>query len=160
MFESRERLTEEVKGLLDAFRALGEGRYACILEPKGLLFESAEPEDDGEWMLRRFLEQRTGALFRIPAALASGEEMEDLFADWEGDAFFLAFINLRVALVVACPDPEPLKAQAERPLRALADRLFRLNPAWRLDEKGRGLFMGRARLDMVVVGRPDEAEAG
>lgn len=153
MFESRERLTQDVRGLLDSLRALGRGRYACLLEPKGLLFESAEPEGDGQWMLRRFLEQRTEALFRIPAAMASGEEMEDLFADWEDDGFFLAFINGRVALVVACPDPEPLKGQAERPLRALADRLFRLNPAWRLDEKGRGLFFGRARLDMVVVGR-------
>ena len=153
MFESRERLAEEVRGLLDAFRALGDGRFACLLEPKGLLFESAEPEAEGHWMLRRFLEQRAEALFRIPAAMASGEEMEDVFADWGDDGFFLAFINGRVALVVACPDPERLKEQAEPPLRALADRLFRMNAAWRLDEKGRGLFLGRARLDLIVVGR-------
>jgi len=153
MFESRERLGEEIRGLLDAFRARGDGRFACLLEPKGLLFESAEPDAEGHWMLRRFLEQRTEALFRIPAAMASGEEMEDVFADWEEDGFFLAFINGRVALVVTCADPEKLKEQAEPPLRALADRLFRLNAAWRLDEKGRGLFLGRARLDMIVVGR-------
>lgn len=110
-------------------------------------------------MLRRFLEQRTEALFRIPAALAEGAEMEDVFADWEADGFFLAFVNGRVALVVACPDPEKLKEQAEPPLRALVDRLFRLNAAWRLDEKGRGLFLGRARLDMIVVGRADDAKA-
>jgi hypothetical protein len=84
--------------------------------------------------------------------MASGEVTEDVFADWEGDGFFLAVINGRVAMVVACADPEALKALAEPPLRALADRLFRLNAAWRLDEKGRGLFLGRARLDMIVVG--------
>jgi len=153
VFESRERLGEEIHGLLDALRDLGAGRYACVLEPKGLVFETAEPEGAGEWMLRRFLEQRTEALFRIPGALAGGDAMEDVFADWEDDAFFLAFINGRVALVVACPDPEALKERAERPLRALADRLFRYNAAWRLDERGRGLFLGRARLDIVVVGR-------
>jgi hypothetical protein len=159
MFESRDRLTEEIGGLLDAFRTLGGGRYACLLEPKGRLpFESAESESEGHWMLRRFLEQRTEALFRLPAAMASGEPMEDVFADWEDDAFFLAFINGRVALVVACPDPEALKEQAERPLRALADRLFRYNAAFRLDEKGRGLFLGRARLDMIVIGRAEGAE--
>jgi hypothetical protein len=159
MFESRDRLAEEIGGLLDAFRTLGGGRYACLLEPKGRLpFESAMPESEGHWMLRRFLEQRTEALFRIPAALASSEVMEDVFADWEDDAFFLAFINGRVALVVACPDPEALKEQAERPLRALADRLFRYNAAFRLDEKGRGLFVGRARLDMIVIGRAGSGE--
>ena len=158
MFESRERLEEEIHGLLDALRALGDGRFACLLEPKGLLFESAEPEAEGHWMLRRFLEQRTEALFRIPAALASGGPTEDVFADWEADGFFLAFVNGRVALV-SCPDPEKLKEQAELPLRALVDRLFRLNAAWRLDEKGRGLFLGRARLDMIVVGRAGDREA-
>jgi hypothetical protein len=159
MFESRERLEEEIHGLLDALRALGDGRFACLLEPKGLLFESAEPAAEGHWMLRRFLEQRTDALFRIPAALASGGPTEDVFADWEADGFFLAFVNGRVALVVACPDPEKLKEQAEPPLRALVDRLFRLNAAWRLDEKGRGRFLGRARLDMIVVGRAGDREA-
>jgi hypothetical protein len=158
MFESRDRLAEEIGGLLDAFRSLGGGRYACVLEPKGLRFESAEPESEGHWMLRRFLEQRTEALFRLPAAMATGEAMEDVFADWEDDAFFLAFINGRVALVVACPDPEGLKEQAERPLRALADRLFRYNAAFRLDEKGRGIVLGRARLDMIVVGRAGSGE--
>jgi hypothetical protein len=29
-----------------------------------------------------------------------------------------------------------------------------MNPAWRLDARGRGLFFGRARLDTVVIGRP------
>jgi len=159
VFESRDRLAEEIGGLLDAFRDLGAGRYACLLEPKGRLpFESAMPESEGHWMLRRFLEQRTEALFRLPAAMAANEPMEDVFADWDDDAFFLAFINGRVALVVACPDPEALKEQAEVPLRALADRLFRYNAAYRLDEKGRGIFLGRARIDMIVIGRAEGGE--
>jgi hypothetical protein len=159
MFESREKLSEEIAGFLDGFRAQGGGRFACILERKGVLFESAAPEGDGEWMLRRFLEQRAEALFRLPAAMAAGEAMDDVFADWEGDGFFLAVINGRVALVVACPDPEALKARAEPPLRALADRLFRLNASWRLDESGRGLFLGRARLDLIVIGPAGEPPA-
>jgi hypothetical protein len=40
-----------------------------------------------------------------------------------------------------------------RPLEVLADRLFRLDSSYRLDEQGRGLFFGSARLDMVVIGR-------
>ena len=62
-------------------------------------------------------------------------------------------------MVGACAprvDPEAERAQVlvERPLHALADRLFRLEPSWRIDEKGRGLFLSRPRLDLVVVGRP------
>jgi hypothetical protein len=153
VFESNDQLAREIRGLLDAFRDLADGRYACLLEARGLLFESAESESEGHWMLRRFLEPRTEALFRLPEAMASGGPVDDVFADWEDDAFFLAFINGRVALVVACPDPEGLKEEAERPLRALADRLFRYNAAWRLDEKGRGILAGRARLDMIVIGQ-------
>ena len=59
------------------------------------------------------------------------------------DEFLLAFVNGKVALVVACPDAERAQGEVLRPLRALADRLFRLNAAWRVDEKGRGLFFGR-----------------
>ena len=47
-----------------------------------------------------------------------------------------------------------LSAQGEKLLHALVDRLLRYNSAWRLDEKGRGLFFGSPRLDVVVVGRP------
>jgi hypothetical protein len=160
VFESTARLADDVRGLLEALRTLGRGRYAVVFEPKGILFESTEPETSGHWVLRRFLEQRTEALFRIPAGLASGGEMEDAFADWsapageEEDEFYLAFLNGRVGLLVACPDAEALKAQADEPLRVLADRLLRYNAAWRLDEKGRGLFFGQPRLDVVVVGRP------
>ncbi len=159
MFESSARLADDVRGLLDALRTLGQGRYAVVFDEKAILFESP-PETAGHWVLRRFLEGRTQALFRIPAGLASGGEMEDVFADWsapageEEDEFFLAFLNGRVGLLVACPDAEALKAQANEPLRVLADRLLRYNAAWRLDEKGRGLFFGQPRLDVVVVGRP------
>jgi hypothetical protein len=160
MFESSARLADEVRGLLDALRTLGRGRYAVVFDHKAILFESTEPDTTGHWVLRRFLEQRTEALFRIPAGLASGGEMEDVFADWsapageEEDEFFLAFLNGRVGLLVACPDAEALKAESDEALRALADRLLRYNAAWRLDEKGRGLFFGQPRLDVVVVGRP------
>jgi hypothetical protein len=160
MFESSARLADDVRGLLDALRTLARGRYAVVFDHKAILFESTEPDTTGHWVLRRFLEQRTEALFRLPAGLASGGEMEDVFADWsapageEEDEFFLAFLNGRVGLLVACPDAEALKAESEKALHALADRLLRYNAAWRLDEKGRGLFFGQPRLDVVVVGRP------
>ena len=160
MFESSTRLAADARGLLDSIRDLARGRYAAVFDPRGLVFESAEAEATGHWVLRRFLEQRTEALFRVPAALAAGREMEDVFAEWtapageEEDEFYLAFLNGRVALVVACPDAESLKVQADELLRALVDRLLRYNSAWRLDEKGRGLFVGQPRLDVVVVGRP------
>ncbi len=82
--------------------------------------------------------------------------MDDIFADWNQDQFFLAFINGRVALVVACPDAERAKQRSSRPLRTLAGRLLRLNPAHRVDARGRGLFFGSPRLDLVVVGEPED----
>lgn len=160
MFESTERLAEDVRALLEAIRDLGEGRYAAVFEPKGLVFESAGTGPGEPWVLRHFLEQRTEALFRIPAALAAGTDLEDVFAEWTvpvgepEDEFLLAFLNGRVMLVVACPDAESLKSRVDEPLRVLADRLLRYNSAWRLDEKGGGVFFGRPRLDIVVVGRP------
>jgi hypothetical protein len=156
VFESSRRLSAEVLELLDAVRGLGGGRYACVVEPKGILFESPEPEDRGAWALRRFLEEKCAALFAIPRALADGTAMEDAFADWQEDEFFLAFINGRVALVVACPEAEPLRARAFPLLKVLADRLFRYNETYRLDPEGRGLFFGRPRLDIVVVGGAHE----
>lgn len=161
MFESRERLLEDVVGLLGACRGAAGGRYACVLDPKGVLYEHGS-EDGGHWVLRQYLEKRAGALFGLPQAMAAGGEMSDAFAEWESpagepvDEFLLAFINGKVAVVVACPEAEKAQGLVDRPLRALADRLFRLNPSWRLDEKGRGLFLSRPRLDVVVVGRPSE----
>jgi len=153
MFESASRLREDVLGLLGALRSLGEGRYAALFDPHGALLETPE---GGEWALRSFVDESAGALFRIPAALHSGEEMEDVFAEWTQDQFFLAFVNGRVGVIVACPDAKGLEEQSGKLLAALVDRLLRLNAGWRLDETGRGLLAGRPRLDTVAIGRPEE----
>ena len=142
--------------LLEAVRGLAGGRYACIVEPAGILFESPEPEEREAWALRRFLEEKCTALFAIPRALADGTSMDDVFAEWQEDEFFLAFVNGRVAVVVACPEAEPLRARAFPLLKVLADQLFRYNETYRLDPEGRGLFFGRPRLDIVVVGGAHE----
>jgi hypothetical protein len=154
MFESREKLESEIRKLLGALRALGDGRYAALIEPRGVLFDDAPAEAPPPWPLRRLLEQRAQRLFAIPAALTSTREAEeDVFADCEDDGFFLVFVNGRVAVVVACPDPESLEKEAGRIVRVLVDRLVRYNTAWRADERGRGLFFSRPRLDTVVVSR-------
>ncbi len=156
MFESHEKLASEIQNLLGALRALGDGRYACLLEPRGgVLFDDTDPAANPPWPLRQFLERRTKALFAIPAQLVSEAGVEeDAFAEWEDDGFFLVFVNGRVAVVVACPDPEALEKEAGRLLKVLVDRMIRYNAAWRADEKGRGLFFSRPRLDTVVVPRP------
>jgi len=152
VFESSSVLTREIGDLLHAVRVESEGRYAAIVEPKGILFEDAE-EAEGGWMLRRFLEQRAAALFEIPQALAGEGPSQDVFEDWTEDEFLLVFVNGRVALVVACPSAESAKQRTDKALRALVDRLLRYNETWRVDARGRGLFLGRPRLDLVVVGR-------
>jgi hypothetical protein len=156
VFESSRRLSGELLELLEAIRGLAAGRYACLVEPKGIVFESPEPEGREAWALRRFLEDRCAALFAIPKAMAEGTALDDAFEAWHQDEFFLAFINGRVALVVACPDAESLRERAFPLLKALADRLFRYNETYRLDPEGRGFFFGRPQLDIVVVGGPHE----
>jgi hypothetical protein len=159
LFESRERLESDVRGLLAAILRANDGRHALVFDTKGVLFESSE-EGAPAWMIRRYVEERIPALFALPAAMAEGTASEDVFAGWEAppdgepDEFLLAVLNGRVAVLLACPDAEKAQASALRPLRALADRLFRLNPAYRLDEGWRGLFLSRPRLDLVVIGRP------
>ncbi len=153
MFESKELLEEQILTLLDALRALGDGRYACLVEPGRILLETPPPEDAGDRALRQLIVDRLPGLFRVPEAMAGDGPTEDVFEDWDHDDFLLAFVNRRVAVVVACPEAERVRAQADRPLKALVDRLFRYNPAWRLDQKGRGLFLGRAQLDVIVAGR-------
>jgi hypothetical protein len=154
MFESSRRLHEEVSGLLEALRTLAEGRYAALFDKKGLLLETPQAGEQGEWALRGFVQKHAEALFRIPAALHDpSQEMDDTFEDWTDDEFFLAFVNGRVGLVVACPDAKRVEADSAELLRALVDRLLRLNPGWRTDEKGRGIFVGRPRLDTVAIGR-------
>jgi hypothetical protein len=76
MFESHEKLGGEIQRMLGALRGLGNGHYACLLEPKGVLFEDAE-EESAPWGLRRFLEERTEALFAIPRALHSETGVEE-----------------------------------------------------------------------------------
>jgi hypothetical protein len=154
MFESKGTLREDARRLLDALRELGEGRYAALFDAKGVLLESPNDAGEGGWRLRRFVQTSAEALFRVPAALHGGEEMSDLFEDLESDEFFLAFLNGRVGILVACRDAQRLEDESGKLLKVLADRLLRLNPAWRLDERGRGLFFGSPRLDTVVIGRP------
>ncbi len=153
MFESPSKLAEEISDLLLVVREVAGGRYACLVEPEKTLFEN--PSEGGHDLaaLQAFLEDRRSALFSLPSAMASEEPMEDVFAGWDRDEFFLAFLNGRVALVVACPEAARAQEQTERPLRALADRLLRYNPTYRMDGKGRGFFFGSPRLDLVVVGR-------
>ena len=153
MFESKVRLREDARRLLDALRELGEGRYAVLFDAKEVLLESPQDTSEG-WPLRRFVQSHAEALFHVPAALHGGEEMKDLFEDLEGDGFFLAFLNGRVGVLVTCPDAQRLEDEAGKLLKVLADRLLRLNPAWRLDERGHGLFFGSPRLDTVVISRP------
>lgn len=152
MFESRARLAQEIGGLLRALREVGDARYACLIDRKAVLFESA-PEEQPGWALRQFLEQRREALFTLPDAMAGEGPQTDMFEDWVEDDFFLAFLNGRVAVVVACPDAEALREPAQRLLKALSDRLFRYEPTYRLNAEGKGFFGGRARLDVVVVAR-------
>lgn len=158
MFESDARLREDVLGLLATIRDAAEARYVCVVDRTGVRFESAEPEE-GTWPSRQYLEGRLGRLFSIPQALATDTPIEDVFDEWQSpvgleDEFLLAFVNGKVGLVVVCPDAERLRDELRRPLQVLADRLLRLNASWRIDEKGRGLFFGRPRLDLVVIGRP------
>ena len=152
MFESKERLANEILRLLEGILGASGGRYACIMEPGRIHFEA--PAAEGKLLaLRQFLEERGKRVFRIPAGLAADASLEDAFEGWDHDDFFLAFVNGRVALVVACPEAEPVDAALQRALPALADRLLRFDESWRLDPEGRGLFFGSPRLDTVVVGR-------
>ena len=151
MFESGDRLRADVLTLMNALLHLGDGRYACLLDKRGVLLETPEPEDGRTTALRHVIVDRAAAILKIASALAEDTD-EDAFADWTEDEFLVAVLNERVALVVACPDAEALKAEADDPLRVLVDRLLRWQPAWRLDAQGRGIFVGRPRLDVIVVG--------
>jgi hypothetical protein len=155
VFESESRLREDVAGLLDALRSLAGGRYAVLFEAKGVVLDSPA---DGDPALRRFVESHARALLEIPTALQSGSEMQDHFADWEQEEFFLAFLNGRAGILAACTEAQRLEREAGPLLKVLADRLLRLNPAWRIDDKGRGFLAGRPRLDTVVIGRSEDGQ--
>ena len=151
MFEARERLEENLLDLMAAILDMGGGRYACLVDKRGIVLEVPEPEGP-LGALRRLIEVRAASILGLAKALAAGGEMEDAFSGWADDEFLVAVLNERVALVVACPDAEALKTKVDPPLRVLVDRLLRWNAAYRLDPQGRGIFVGRPRLDLIVVG--------
>jgi hypothetical protein len=155
VFTSSSRLTEDIGRLLAAMRGMVDGRYACVVESSGVLFEEPEPEDRESWALRRLLDERSAMLFEIPKGMESGAPMQDVFEGWDHDELFLAFINERVAILLACPDAESAKERLREPLFALADRLLRYNESYRIDSKGRGLLFGSPKLDLIVIGRAD-----
>ena len=159
MFESSEKLRGDVFELLESLRALGGGRYAAVFDAKAVVAESPAQGSGDDPVLRRLVRESGAALLRLPAALHSGEEMADVFDAWTRDEFLLAVVNGRVGVLVACAEAARLEAESARLLRALVDRLLRLEPTWRYDERGRGLFFGSPRLDTVVIPRPDEGPA-
>jgi len=156
MLESSRQLQQAIGDLLALVRSEGEGRYACIIEPSGILFEDPRPEGPESQALHTLVETQCGRLFRIPEEMASGGPESDVFSGWGEDEFLLAVVNGKVALMVACPDAEALRGRLERPLRVLVDRLLRWKSAYRLDRKGRGLFLTAPQLDIVVVGRQSD----
>jgi hypothetical protein len=158
VFESSRRLADDIRTLLEAVREEAEARYVCLFDRKALLLDTPAPSGEGVWALKRFLEERTAALFRIPAALAADQPFADIFETWTEDGFLLFFINGRVGLIAACPNPEQARGDTARLVPILVDRLLRYEPSWRIDETGRGLFLTRPRLDTVVIERPDGEE--
>jgi hypothetical protein len=152
IFESRSAVRQGLLEAVDAIRTLGNGRYACVLDAGAIVLESPEPEDGRSFALRQIIEERRAAIFAIPQTLAEERPMDDVFADWHEDEFLLAFLNQRVALVVACPDAEALREGAAALWPVWADRVLRLDERYRIDPKGRGLLFGSPRLDLVVIG--------
>ena len=152
MFESHSALRQGLLEAVDAIRTLGEGRYACVLDAGAIVLESPEPADGRSFALRQLIEDRRAAILSIPQTLADDGPMEDVFTDWHEDEFLLAFLNQRVALVVACPDAEALKESGTQLWPVWADRVLRFDERYRIDPKGRGLLFGSPRLDLVVIG--------
>lgn len=146
------RARESLIEVVDAVRRLGEGRYACVLDAGGVVVEAPLPDDGHLVALRRLLEESRGALLTI-SRLAAGESAEDPFGEWHHDEFLVAVVNERAALVVVCPDSEALKEGSDELLRVWVDRVFRFDERYRFDPRGRGLFLGRPRLDIVAVGK-------
>ena len=153
MFDSPGRLSEQIRALLAAVRDAAGGRFCCLLTRTGLLFESPDAEGQAVLRLKRLLEERCQELFDLPRAMAGGGPARDLFDGWDDDELWLGFINGRVVLVVACPAAEGLDARIRDALTALVDRLFRYDETLRMDERGRGFFFSRPRLETVVVTR-------
>jgi hypothetical protein len=159
IFESRAALRQGLLEAVEAIRALGEGRYACVLDPGGIVVESPEPQDGRVFALRQLVEERRAAILALPQALADDTATEDAFRDWQEDEFLLAFLNQRVALIVACADAEALKEEAAPLWPVWADRVLRYDERYRIDSKGRGLLFGSPRLDLIVIGSVHGGEA-
>jgi hypothetical protein len=155
MFGSHGRLKDDIATLLEAIRVTAGGRYACLIEPGSILFETPEPEGNEIATLRRLLDLHAKEIFTLPAAMdGTGPALEaDPFEGWDHDELLLVFLNGRVALVLAGPAPDTAREKIAAPLRALVDRLLRYNRFYRLHPKGGGLFLGRPRLDFVTIGR-------
>ncbi|HEV8254065.1 MAG TPA: hypothetical protein VGQ78_04880 [Vicinamibacteria bacterium] len=143
------RLQRDITAALEALQRVTAGRYVWVTDAQRTWFETGDGEDVAA--LRAFLEERRAALFAIPDALASGGPMDDAFEGWHDDEFLLAFVNGRVAVVSACVDAEQAREASFDVVRVLADRLFRYEPRLRIDPRGGGLFLGRARIDLVAV---------
>ena len=155
MFESETRLRRDVVDILDSLRELGAGWYAAVFDKSKVVLESTPDASPGAAALRRLLQAEAEPLLRLPGALQSGEATSDVFAGFAADEFLLAVVNGKVGVLVACADAGELEAESSRLLRALVDRLLRIDPAWRYDEKGRGIFFGSPRLDTVVIPRQE-----
>lgn len=155
MFESETRLRRDVVDILDSLRELGEGSYAAVFDARAIVLESVSEGSPGAAVLRQLLQAEAGPLLRLPGALQRGEATSDFFAGFAADEFLLAVVNGKVGVLVACAVAQKLETESAPLLRALADRLLRLDPAWRYDEKGRGIFFGSPRLDTVVIARPE-----
>jgi hypothetical protein len=146
--------------VVEVIRNRGQGRYACLLDAGGIVVDSPEPPDGRAFALKQLIEERRAAILAIPQTLAAETPMDDAFADWHEDQFLLAFLNQRVALVVACPDAEALKEDAAQLWPVWADRVLRYDERYRIDPRGRGLLFGSPRLDLVVIGGAGEPGPG
>jgi hypothetical protein len=156
------RARQGLHEVLEAIRGLADGRYACVLDARGMVAETPPPEDGHLFALRQHLVEKRAVLLSIPGALAdeASAPPDDAFADWQGDEFLLAVLNGRVALVVACADAEGLKEKSGDLLHVWADRVVRCDARYRMDARGRGFFFGRARLDVVVIGGASGSPGG
>jgi hypothetical protein len=154
VFESPRRLEQDIESLLLAVRQAASARDAFLIQPTGILFASAAEQGAAGWAARRFLEPRLARLFELPRSLEGPGPAEDVFEGWEDDQILIGILNGQIALLLLCPDAEGARGAIERPFAALADRLLRWRPALRVDERGRGLFLGRPRVDWVVIGSP------
>jgi hypothetical protein len=153
MFDSAERMAQDAVKMLEVLSEMGEGRYACVVDRKhGVVLETG-PDP----ALKAHLQEKREAIFALPDVMgqADAEPDDQLFEGFQDD-FFVAVLNGRAAIVVACEAAEMIQVEGQKALEALTDRLLRMDATWRLDPKGRGLLAGRPRLDIVIAGASGE----